>query len=164
MPNYVRDAAWDDHFNEHILKRDTVKPVKVLIADDQAGFRMVLSALLRRLPNVVVVGEACDGIEVIEKTEKLDPDIILMDITMPRCNGLDATRILKCRWPAKKVVIASAHEHPFYRTEAKRSKADGFILKSVLDLSLRRVFGQGVSLLTLANDVVDVRDVRMRRR
>jgi DNA-binding NarL/FixJ family response regulator len=139
-----------------------VKPIKVLIVDDQSGFRMVLSALLRRLPNVVVVGEACDGIDAIEMTAKLDPDIILMDITMPRCDGLDATRILKSRWPSKKVVIASMHEHPFYRIEAKRSKADGFILKSVLDASLRKVFGQGVSLLGLANDVVDVHDVSTR--
>lgn len=111
------------------------------------------------MPNVVVVGEAYDGIDVIEKTEKLDPDIVLMDITMPRCNGLDATRILKTRWPSKKVVIASMHEHPFYRVEAKRSRADGFVLKSVLDGPLHQAFGQGVSLLSLANDVVDVREM-----
>lgn len=137
----------------------SARQIKVLIADDQADFRMVFSALLRRLPNVVIVGEATDGIDVLEKTEKLDPDVILMDITMPRLNGLDATRILKTRWPQKKVVIASMHEHPFYRVEAKRSRADGFVLKSVLDGPIQQALGQGASLLNLADEVVDVRDV-----
>jgi DNA-binding NarL/FixJ family response regulator len=119
---------------------------------------MVFTAFLKRVPNVVVVGEAKDGVEVIEKTEKLDPDIIVMDITMPQCNGLDATRILKSRWPAKKVLITTMHAHPFYRNEARQSGADGYVLKHALDSLLQAAFGQAPSLLALANEVVDVRE------
>lgn len=133
--------------------------MRVLIADDQQDFRMVFSAFLKRFPNVVVVGEAEDGVDVIEKTDQLDPDVIVMDISMPRCNGLDATRILKSRWPKKKVLIASMHGQQFYKKEALKARADGFVLKSALDERLYEVLGQGPSLLTLADEVVDIRDV-----
>jgi DNA-binding NarL/FixJ family response regulator len=103
---------------------------------------------LNGLPNVIVVGEACDGVEVIDKMEQLNADVVLMDITMPRRNGLDATRIIKQRWPLKKVVIATMHEGSFYRTQAKEANADGFVLKSSLKDNLRAMFGEaGMSLV-----------------
>ena len=134
-----------------------MKKISVLIADDQENFRMILSALLRRHPNVVVVGEAIDGIDVVEKTEKLNPDVVFMDITMPQCDGLDATRIVKWRWPNKKVVITSNHDQQFYRMEARRARADGYIFKASLNDSLTAAFGQSLSLLSMADDIVDVR-------
>jgi two-component system, NarL family, response regulator DegU len=134
-----------------------MKKISVLIADDEQNFRMILSAWLRCRPNVVVVGEAVDGIDVVEKTEKLNPDVVFMDITMPRCDGLDATRILKWRWPNKKVVITSNHDQQFYRKEAQRARADGYIFKSSLNSYLNSALGQGPSLLSMADDVVDVR-------
>ena len=102
---------------------------------------MALSALLRRRPNVIVVGEAIDGIDVVEKTEKLNPDVIFMDITMPRCDGFDATRILKWRWPNKKVVITSNHNQQFYRSEAQRARADGYLFKPSLNAELFEALG-----------------------
>ena len=136
-----------------------VKPARILIADDHKEFRKVLSEYLNCLPNVIVVGEAADGIEAIEKTEKLDPDVVLMDISMPRCSGLDATRIIKTRWPAKKVVIATMHDNPFYRSEAELARADGFILKSSLKSSLQALIDNSVlSLVSMATSVVDVRE------
>jgi DNA-binding NarL/FixJ family response regulator len=136
-----------------------MKPARILIADDHPEFRKVLSTYLSCLPNVIVVGEATDGIDAIEKTEKLDPDIVLMDISMPRCNGLDATRIIKSHWPAKKVVISTMHNNPFYQAEAKRARADGFILKSSLKDSLQAVIDESmVSLLTMAASVVDTHE------
>jgi two-component system, NarL family, response regulator DegU len=134
-----------------------MKKTSVLIADDEQNFRLILSALLRCQPNVVVVGEAIDGIDVVEKTEKLDPDVVFMDITMPRCDGLDATRILKWRWPQKKVLITSNHDQQFYRREAQRARADGYIFKASLNTHLNAALGQGPSLLSMADDVVDVR-------
>ena len=118
---------------------------------------MILSEWLRCRPNVVVVGEAVDGIDVVQKTEKLNPDVVFMDITMPRCDGLDATRILKWRWPNKKVVITSNHDQQFYRTEAQRARADGYLFKSSLNSYLNTELGQGPSLLSMADDIVDVR-------
>ncbi len=106
--------------------------IRVLIADDHCDFRRVVHSFLDSLPNVTVVGEAVDGEDVIEKTEHLDPDLVLMDISMPHRNGLDATRIIKDRWPTKKVVITTVNEDPFYRKRAREVQADEFILKSAM--------------------------------
>jgi len=118
-----------------------VSAMRILVADDHRDFRKIVSEYLRCLPNVVVVGEADDGVDVIDKTERLDPDVVLMDITMPRRNGLDAMRIIKDRWPAVKVVIATMHESEMYRSEAMAAAADGFIIKSSLRSGLKRTFG-----------------------
>ena len=133
-----------------------VKPARILVADDHKEFRKVLSEYLNCLPNVVVVGEASDGIDVVEKTERLNPDIVFMDISMPRCNGLDATRVIKTRWPSKKVVIATMHDNPFYRAEAQRAQADGFILKSSLKSSIEAISDpSGFSLMNMALSLED---------
>jgi DNA-binding NarL/FixJ family response regulator len=120
-----------------------VKETRILVADDHRDFRRVVTDFLNGLPNVIVVGEACDGVEVIDKLEQLDADVVLMDITMPRRNGLDATRIIKQRWPWKKVVIATMHDSAFYRAQARCANADGFVLKSSLKNVLQAMFAEG---------------------
>lgn len=115
--------------------------IKVLIADDHRDFRKVVHEFLDRLPNVFVVGEASDGKEVVESVEKLLPDIVLMDIGMPFQSGLEATRIIKQRWPSIRVLIATMHDNPVYRMQAQEAKADGFILKSLMKASLEATFG-----------------------
>ncbi len=111
-------------------------PLKILVADDHEEFRRVVHEFLDRLPNIFVVGEASDGQEAVEQVERLRPDVVLMDISMPRQNGLEATRIIKERWPLTKVVIATMHDNPMYRIQALEVKADEFILKSTLKPSL----------------------------
>ena len=118
--------------------------LRILIADDHRDFRKVVREFLSRLPNIVVVGEADDGVDVIDKTESCDPNIILMDISMPRRNGLEATRIIKSRWPEKKVVIVTMHAGELYRARAEDELADGFIVKSSIRSGLMATFGQGV--------------------
>lgn len=120
-----------------------MKAIRILLADDHRDFRKVVSDYLNRLPNVVVVGEACDGVDVIDKMEQLNADIVLMNIMMPLRNGLEATRIIKNRWPSKKVVLVTMHDHPIYRSQAEQAKADGFINKSSLKAGLTAVFGGG---------------------
>lgn len=124
-----------------------MEPIKILIADDHTDFRRIVREFLSRMPNVSVVGEAIDGIDVIEKMEQLNPDIVLMDIAMPHRNGLEATRIIKQRWPSKVVVIATMNDDPAYRLRAQEARADGFIAKSDLKPGLEATFGEGSLLL-----------------
>jgi two-component system, NarL family, response regulator DegU len=115
--------------------------IKVLIADDHRDFRKVVRDFLDQLPNVSVVGEACDGDDAVEQVGRLNPDVVLMDIKMPHKNGLEATRIIKDRWPATKVLIATLHDEMAYRIQAQEARADGFISKSELKPSLELTFG-----------------------
>jgi len=115
--------------------------IKVLIADDHRDFRRVVHEFLDRMPNVSVVGEAINGGEAVEKVEQLFPDVVLMDIAMPQMNGLEATRIIKQRWPETKVLIATTYDDPTYRLQALEARADGYILKGSLKPSLEATFG-----------------------
>ncbi|MFZ1978204.1 MAG: response regulator transcription factor [Bacteroidota bacterium] len=118
-----------------------MRHIKVLIVDDHQDFRRVVLDFLNRLPHIDVVGEAVDGDDAIEKAETLLPDIILMDVAMPKKNGIEATRIIKQRWPEIKVMIATTYDTPLYRMQALEAKADGFILKSSLKPGLEAAFG-----------------------
>ncbi len=118
-----------------------MEQIRVLIADDHRDFRRVVHDFLSRLPNVSVVGEATDGNEAVEQVGKLSPDVVLMDIKMPHRNGLEATRIIKDRWPTTKVLISTLSDDVVYRIQAQEAKADGFILKSDIKPSLELTFG-----------------------
>jgi DNA-binding NarL/FixJ family response regulator len=117
-----------------------MKRVKVLIADNHRDLRRVLHDFLDQLPNVSVVGEARDGDDAVSKVNSLIPDVVLMDIAMPQMNGLEATRIIKQRWPATKVLLSTTFDDPVYRDEALSVKADGYILKESLVPSLVALF------------------------
>jgi len=114
--------------------------IKVIIAADHWDFRKVIHASLDRIPNVSVVGEAIDGEDVVNQVEQLFPDFVLMDISMSMINGFEATRIIKQRWPATKVFIATSDD-PMYHKEAIEAHADGFILKDSMKPSLQTIFG-----------------------
>ncbi|MFH0991051.1 MAG: response regulator transcription factor [bacterium] len=118
-----------------------MKPVRILIADDHKDFRSVVERFLRNLPSVMVVGEASDGVEVVEKVEELKPDLVLMDIAMPQRSGLEATRIIKHQWPGVQVIITTMYDYPIYRMQAQEVHADQFVLKSALKSNLESVLG-----------------------
>jgi len=124
-------------------------PVRILIADDHALVREGLKMILESLSDADVVGEARDGREVLEKAEALRPDVILMDISMPELNGIEATRIIRERLPAVRVIILSMHhtnEHVFRAIQAGalayllKESAGSYIVKAVREVMRGRLY------------------------
>lgn len=104
--------------------------IGVLLADDHAVVRAGLRRLLEETEDLRVVGEAPDGLEAVRQTEQLAPQVVLMDISMPGLNGLDAAREIKSRCPAAAVVFLTMHENEEYFLEALRCGAEGYVPKS----------------------------------
>ncbi|MFC2071150.1 response regulator [Chloroflexota bacterium] len=105
--------------------------LRVLVVDDSPLFRQGLSSLLGNCPDIQVVGEAGDGYEAIEKAREIMPDVILMDIMMPNCNGLEATRVIKDEMPSVKIVMLTVSESEENLFQAIKLGAQGYLLKSV---------------------------------
>jgi DNA-binding NarL/FixJ family response regulator len=106
--------------------------VKILIVDDRKLFRRMVRSLVESQPDYDICGEAGDGIEAIEKVRQLRPDIVLMDINMPRMNGLEATRIIRFEVPECDVIIVTQNDATVARVQARRANAKGFVTKSDL--------------------------------
>lgn len=103
--------------------------VRILIADDHGVIRAGLRALLAGFPDMNVVGEATDGSEILEKSMELQPDIVLMDLSMPNLGGIEATRLLSQRMPNVRVLILTVHEDESLLKEVVRAGAAGYIVK-----------------------------------
>ena len=106
-----------------------MKKIKVLLADDHALIRAGLVKLLESMPDIEVLGEANDGLQLLELAHALRPDLVLMDIAMPGLNGLETTaRLLKAA-PGTKVIILSMHQDEQYVRQALRVGTSGYLLK-----------------------------------
>jgi DNA-binding NarL/FixJ family response regulator len=124
--------------------------IRVLIADDHAILRDGIRSILESQEDIVVVGEASDGAEAVEFVSNLQPDLVLMDISMPKTNGLEATRLIKERFPQVKVLILTQHDNREYIAPALGAGASGYVLKrsgrrEMLN-ALRQVYEQGTFL------------------
>ena len=104
--------------------------IRVFLADDHLILREGIRALLEKVPDIEMVGEAADGEAAISGIEQLMPDVVLMDITMPGINGLEATRLIKQRYPQIKVLILTMHETDQYLSEMLSAGASGYIVKT----------------------------------
>ncbi|HET8761156.1 MAG TPA: response regulator transcription factor [Nitrospiria bacterium] len=106
------------------------KKIRVLIADDHQVVRDGLSAILQTKDDIVVVGEAKDGVEAVEKTKQLQPDVVLMDISMPRMTGVEATRKIKEQCPSVRVVVLTMYEEEEYIFDLVKTGVAGYLLKN----------------------------------
>lgn len=121
------------------------KPIRVIVADDHPIVRAGIRGVLQELPGVEVVGEAENGRRAVELVETTHPDLVVMDISMPDLNGLDATERIVKAFPGVRVIVLSRHDNEQYYWHALKKGAAGYLLKSAvvaeLKLAVQRVAG-----------------------
>lgn len=106
--------------------------MRILIADDHGVVREGMKVLIENQPDMEVVGEAEDGLMVTQLAKELSPDVILMDISMPNLNGVEATRLILTENPDIRVIALSVHLDKHFVTEMLKAGASGYVLKSCL--------------------------------
>lgn len=105
------------------------RPVNILLADDHTIVRQGLALLLGEQANLKIVGEAINGQEAVEKALELNPDVIIMDIAMPRMNGIEAAKRIRKQLPKTKILILSMYSHEHYIHELLETGISGYLLK-----------------------------------
>ena|ERR1700726_173676 len=105
-------------------------PLRILLVDDEKMVRSALQRLLSPHSEWKVVGEAADGLEAVSKARDLKPDVVIMDVTMPEMNGLEATPEIKKVTPSTEVLIFTQHDSNQIVREAQKAGASGYLLKS----------------------------------
>lgn len=113
-----------------------MKKIKVFLADDHAVLRAGLKALLNAQTDMEVVGESSNGEETVNQSVKVSPDLIVMDIMMPRLGGQEATRQIKRLKPEIKILVLTMHEDEEYLRQMLRAGADGYLPKKAADTEL----------------------------
>ena len=112
-------------------------PIRVLIADDQVPFAAMLETILADQDELEVVARAKNGREAVELAAELEPDVVVMDITMPLMDGLEATRVLRAREPAPRVIVLTESDLRSDAVRAERAGADGYVPKTQISRRLR---------------------------
>ncbi|NLW17603.1 MAG: response regulator transcription factor, partial [Firmicutes bacterium] len=121
--------------------------IDILIVDDHKLFRKGLRRILELEPDFRIVGEAGNSVEAMSALNEVHPDVILMDINMPGGSGIEATRLIKARYPEVNILVLAIHDDTEYLFEVVRAGASGYLLKDVEPLRLceaiRTVAGGG---------------------
>jgi len=102
----------------------------VLVVDDFEAFRQTVCSMLQEAAQLCVVGQACDGLEAVQKAEEYQPDVILLDVGLPKLNGIDAARQMSVVAPRSKVLFLSQNGDPHIVKSALGNGAYGYVLKS----------------------------------
>jgi len=125
-----------------------VSPIRIVLADDHAVLRAGLKSLLSAEPDFEVVGEAGDGAVCLDLTTELKPDVVVLDINMPTCSGLEALPMIRERTPESKILVLTMHDDPGYLRSVLQSGGSGFLLKQSaaeeLLTAIRAVYEGGV--------------------
>jgi len=109
----------------------SAEPTRILLVDDRSLFRQAIASLIEMQDDMVVAGQAGNGLEAVEQAHALGPDLIVMDIEMPVMNGVEATRLIKEQLPGIKIVVLTVSEDDDYLFDAIRFGADGYLLKNL---------------------------------
>jgi DNA-binding NarL/FixJ family response regulator len=122
-------------------------PIRVLIADDNAQVRRALASILSKEPDIEVAGYAIDGLDAVQSVERLHPHIVLMDLSMPQMDGIQATMLLPRGKRAAKVLIVTQYDQDEYIRRVIESGASGYILKQSLveelAIAIRTIHDEG---------------------
>lgn len=116
--------------------------IRTLLVDDSQEFLRAASQFLSVDPNIEIVGKCLSTREALEQLEKLNPDLILMDLAMPDMNGLEATQYIKDQSQPPRVIILTMHDNPEYRQASQAVQADGFVAKSDFGVKLMPIIGE----------------------
>jgi len=111
-------------------------PYRIILADDHVMFRQGIRNILEKNSEIEVIGEACDGLELLGLLKEMTPDMVILDISMPNLRGLEATREIKMILPEVKVLILSMHRDTEYVHSAISAGAQGYLLKEDADTEL----------------------------
>jgi DNA-binding NarL/FixJ family response regulator len=104
--------------------------IRILIADDHPVVRHGLKTLLREHPRWEVVAEAADGVQAVEMADRLEPDVVVLDVSMPKMHGLEACRLIRQNLPNCEILIVTQHDSPQMMHEAMLCGAKGYVVKS----------------------------------
>jgi DNA-binding NarL/FixJ family response regulator len=135
------------------------KRIRLLLADDHAVVRSGTRELLERQPDLDIVGEAADGEEAVRLTHELQPDVVVMDVRMPKLSGVEATRRIRAQCPDVKVLVLTAHDDDEYVFALLQAGAKGYLLKTaeidkVVEAIRAVAAGQSMLAPTVAGKVV----------
>lgn len=139
------------HQQEALHHQNKASPIRVLLADDHDILREGLKALLSMQGEMLIVGEAFTGREAVELAERLKPDVVLLDVSMPELDGLEACRRIRAHHPQVQVLILTMHEREDYLRQALEAGATGYLVKRTAAAELRmavRAVAQGDTFLS----------------
>jgi DNA-binding NarL/FixJ family response regulator len=119
-----------------VERNSTMTPYNIVLADDHILVRQGIKKIIQEDSDMMIVGEAGDGLELLEILEKITPDLVILDISMPRLRGLVAAEKIKQFYPDIKVLILSMHRSKEYLQQALAVGVDGYLLKQDADVAL----------------------------